>query len=267
MEYTVGEVARLAGITVRTLHHYDEVGLLRPSGRTAAGYRLYDRTDLVRLQRILGYRELGVALDKIVAVLDDPDVDPLEHLRQQHALLTDRAGRLHEQLAAIEKTMEAYAMGIQLNPEEMFEVFGDVDPTEHSAEAEQRWGDTDGYRESKRRTSSYTKEDWKQLMAAGEEVEQRLLQAMSGGRPPTSTEAMDAAEAHRRNLDRWFYDCSFAMHRSLADMYLADPRFTAHYDDRAPGLAAYVHDAIHANADRADRPAGDPTTPTTPGSR
>ncbi|MGI8698403.1 MAG: MerR family transcriptional regulator [Mycobacteriales bacterium] len=251
MDYTVGEVARLAGVTVRTLHHYDEVGLLRPSGRTAAGYRLYGPADLLRLQRILGYREVGFGLDKIAALLDDPGLDPLQHLREQHALLTDRVGRLHQQLAAIEKTMEAHQMGIQLNPEEMFEVFGGFDPTEHAAEAEQRWGDTDAYRQPGRRTSSYTKEDWKEIMAAGEEVEQRLLSAMQSGQLPTSTDAMDAAEAHRRNLDRWFYDCSSAMHRGLADMYVADPRFTAHYDDRAPGLAAYLHDAIHANADRA----------------
>ncbi len=267
MDYTVGDVARLAGITVRTLHHYDEVGLLRPSGRTAAGYRRYGQRDLERLQRILGYRELGFGLDKIAAVLDDPTVDPLEHLRQQHALLTDRVGRLQQQLAAIEKTMEAQQMGIRLDPEEMFEVFGDVDPTEHAAEVERRWGDTDAYRESHRRTSSYTKSDWKQIQSAGEGVEQALQRAMSAGLPATSQEAMDAAEAHRQHISRWFYALDYPMHRGLADMYVADPRFTAHYEERAPGLAAYVHDAIHANADRADRSSAGPTTPTMPAPR
>ncbi len=141
-------------------------------------------------------------------------------------------------------------MGIQLNPEEMFEVFGDFDPTEHEAEVQERWGDTDAYRESRRRTTSYTTEDWVRIKTDQEEVEMRLLLAMQAGHGPTSTEAMDAAEAHRANISRWFYDCDYAVHRGLADMYVADPRFTASYDQRAPGLAAFVHDAIHANANR-----------------
>ena len=252
MDRSVGEVARLAGVTVRTLHHYDEVGLLRPSGRSAAGYRVYGDDDLVRLQHILGYRELGFALDAIAGILDDPELDPVDHLRQQHALVMDRIGRLQQQLAAIEKALEARQMGILLNPEEMFEVFGDFDPAEHEAEAQERWGDTGAYRESRRRTSSYGKADWLQIKAESEETVARLLRAMQEGLAPTSTEAMDAAEAHRASISRWFYDCDYAMHRGLADMYVADPRFTAHYDDKAPGLAAYVHDAVHANADRAD---------------
>jgi DNA-binding transcriptional MerR regulator len=251
VDRSVGEVAKLAGVSVRTLHHYDEVGLLRPSDRSAAGYRVYSDDDLARLQHILGYRELGFGLDAIAAILDDPELNPVEHLRRQHGLLTGRVDRLQRQLAAIEKTLEARQMGIQLNPEEMFEVFGDFDPTQHETEAQQRWGDTDAFRESRRRTSSYTKEDWVRIKADQEDVETRLLRAMQSGLDPTSTEAMDAAEAHRANITRWFYDCEYAIHRGLADMYVADPRFTANYDNRAPGLAAYVHDAIHANADRA----------------
>lgn len=90
-QHPVGEVARLAGVTVRTLHHYDEIGLLRPTGRSAAGYRLYDRADLERLQQILCYRELGFELDKIAAILDDPDTDPVDHLRRQHEHLSSAA--------------------------------------------------------------------------------------------------------------------------------------------------------------------------------
>ena len=251
MERSVGDVARLAGVTVRTLHHYDEVGLLRPSARSAAGYRVYDDGDLVRLQQILGYRELGLALDAIAEILDDPQLDPVEHLRRQHALLTDRIGRLQDQLAAIEKTLEARQMGIQLDPDEMFEVFGDFDPAEHEAEAQERWGDTDAYRGSQRRTSSYTQDDWLHIKAEGEVIEGRLLRAMQAGLDPSGPEAMDAAEAHRASITRWFYDCDYDVHRGLADMYVADPRFAAHYDDRAAGLAAFVRDAVHANADRA----------------
>jgi hypothetical protein len=142
-------------------------------------------------------------------------------------------------------------MGISLNPEEMFEVFGESDPREHHAEAQQRWGETDAYRQSRRRTSSYTKQDWLQIKAASEQVEDGLLDAMTAGLPPDSPEAMEAAEAHRANISRWYYDCDHDIHRGLGEMYLSDPRFAAHYEDRAPGLAAYVCAAIAANADRA----------------
>lgn len=247
---TVGTVARLAGITVRTLHHYDEVGLLHPTGRTAAGYRVYGDDDLLRLQRILAYRELGLALEDIAAVLDDPAIDPVAHLRAQHALVSARIERLRRQLTAIERTMEARQMGIQLDPEEMFEVFGEHDPSAHEAEVEQRWGDTEAYRESRRRTTRYTKADWQACQAEGGAAVQSMLAAMSAGLPPSSPEAMAGAEAHRAHIDRWFYPCSHQMQCGLADMYLADPRFSAFYEDVAPGLAQYVHDAIHANAAR-----------------
>ena len=251
MSYTVGEVARFAGVTVRTLHHYDEVGLLSPTGRTAAGYRLYADADLQRLQQIRCYRELGFGLDDIAAILDDPRNDPIDHLRRQHALLTDHIERLEAMVAAVEMTMEARKMGISLNPEEMFEVFGDEDPSQYADEAEQRWGETDAYKESQRRVSSYTKDDWLRIKEEGADVERRLAAALASGAPADSEEAMDAAEAHRLQIDRWFYETSYEMHRGLGDMYIADPRFTEHYEKVAPGLAQYVRDAIHANADRA----------------
>src|SRR5215467_13457228 len=154
MSYTVGQVAGLAGVTVRTLHHYDDIGLLSPGGRSHAGYRRYGEPDLERLQQIMFYRELGFSLDDITAMLDDPHADPGAHLSRQHTLLTSRMARLGQMVEAVEKAMEAHKMGISLTPEERFEVFGDNDPGRYADEAEQRWGDTDAYRESQRRTRS-----------------------------------------------------------------------------------------------------------------
>jgi MerR family transcriptional regulator, thiopeptide resistance regulator len=250
MRFSVGAVARFAGISVRTLHHYDHVGLLVPTARSPAGYREYTTADLERLQRILCYRELGFGLDKIAAILDDPDVDPVDHLRRQHAALTGQVERLQAMIHAIEKTLEARKMGINLTPDELFEVFGDVDPTEHAEEAEQRWGDTDAWRESQRRTASYDKHDWLAVKAEAQDLNQRFVAAMRAGDAATSQTAMDIAEAHRRHISRWFYDCPVQMHRHLAELYVSDQRFTAHYDEQAPGLARYVHAAITANADR-----------------
>ena len=242
--YTVGQVAALARVTVRTLHHYDEIGLLVPGDRSAAGYRRYSGDDLARLQRILFYRELGFGLDEITKILDDPDSDPLDHLRRQHGLLTERAERLIELIGTVEKTMEAHAMGIRLTPDEMFEVFGDDDPIKHAAEAEHRWGDTDAYRESARRTSAYSKDDWLRIRSETDAITRAFATAMQGGHPADSAEALAAARAHRAHIAQTYYALTPEMHGGLAEMYVGDDRFMRTYEDVAPGLAQYVHDAI-----------------------
>jgi DNA-binding transcriptional MerR regulator len=247
--HSVGEVARLSGVSVRTLHHYDEIGLFHPGGRTPAGYRSYDDADLERLHRILGYRELGFGLDEIAALLDG-DLDPVDHLKRQRELVLGRVERLRRLLDTIERTMEAHAMGIKLTSPEMFEVFGDHDPTEYADEVRERWGDAEAYRQFRERTSRYTKADWQAMKDEGTGVQQRLAGLFAAGVPAVAAEAMDAAEAHRRHITCWFYDCSPAMHRGLGEMFLGDPRFTRTYERIAPGLAKYVQDAVLANADR-----------------
>src|SRR5215216_2671339 len=166
----VGEVAALAGVTVRTLHHYDRIGLLSPSGRTSTGYRQYGQADLDRLHQVLLYRELGFPLEQVATLLDDPSADPEEHLRRQHRLLRERLERTQAMVAAVEKEMEARQMGISLTPEERFEVFGEQDPAQYAAEAEERWGETEAWAQSQRRTSAYTKEDWVRIKQEGEDL-------------------------------------------------------------------------------------------------
>ena len=251
MSYSVGQVAGLAGVTIRTLHHYDKIGLLSPSGRSAAGYRIYEEADLERLQQILFYRELEFALEEIATIVDDQHTDAVGHLRRQRGLLTKRIERLRAMVAAIDHEMEAKTMGIQLTPEERLEVFGGFNPEDYAEEAEQRWGGTEAYRQSQRRVATYTKEDWLRIKAEEEEVRANLAAAFAAGWGPDSDEALAAAEAHRRHISRWFYDCSHETHRGLGEMYVNDERFRAHYDALAPGLAQFIRDATHANADRA----------------
>ncbi|MGA3487304.1 MerR family transcriptional regulator [Micromonosporaceae bacterium DT55] len=248
MDHPVGEVARLAGVTVRTLHHYDEIGLLSPRGRTHAGYRRYDDADLARLQQILFYRELGFSLEEIAAILDDPAADATAHLRRQHELLTARISRLQEMAAAVELALEAEKMGMSLTPEERFDVFGDQDPQQYAEETKQRWGGTDAYRESARRAGQHSKEDWLRIKAENEDWNRRFTEVMAAGAPAGGPAAMALAEEHRQHICRWFYDCSYEMHTALADMYLADARFTETYEKIRPGMAAYLAEAIHANA-------------------
>ncbi|MGN9792022.1 MerR family transcriptional regulator [Streptomyces sp. OZ13] len=250
MSYSVGQVARFAGVTVRALHHYDEIGLLRPSGRSGSGHRRYDDADLDRLQQILFYRELGFPLEEVAALLDDPDADPQAHLRRQHELLSARITRLKEMAAAVERAMEAKKMGINLTPEEKFEVFGDFDPDEYAEETEQRWGGTDAYEESRRRTASYTKEDWLRIQREADEITRRFVALMDAGEEPESQAAMDVAEDHRRWISSHHYTCTYEIHTGLAEMYVADERFTRNIDKARPGLAAYEREAILANAVR-----------------
>jgi DNA-binding transcriptional MerR regulator len=246
--YTVGTAARLGGVTIRTLHHYERIGLLIPSSRSSAGYRLYSESDLDRLTRILYYRELGFALEDIAALLDGTG-NVAEHLERQHKLLTERLRRLQAMVASIDREMEAMMTGNDLTPEDKLEIFGaDYDPSWED-EAEQRWGNTEAWKQSQARTKRFSKDDWRRLKADADAFNARLVQAYTSGAAPDSEQAMALAEDHRAGIEQ-FYDCSYAMHRGLADMYLADERFTRTYEDLAPGLAQWVHDAIHANADR-----------------
>jgi MerR family transcriptional regulator, thiopeptide resistance regulator len=246
--YTVSDLARMSGITVRTLHHYDEIGLLVPSARSSAGYRAYSRGDVERLGHVLAYRACGVPLADIRALLDDEDLERAEHLGRQLALLRTRAADLDRQLKALTRAWEAATMGINLDPVEILEVFGENDPTQYAGEAEEKWGSTDAYRESHRRTSSYTKEDWQRERDESAAIEEELAACLRAGLPTDSEGARLAAERHRLHIDTWFYPCSHDMQVGLADMYVADARFTARYDEREPGLAEYLRDAIYANA-------------------
>jgi MerR family transcriptional regulator, thiopeptide resistance regulator len=251
MSYSVGELAQLAGVTVRTLHHYDEIGLLTPMDRTRAGYRRYTPADAERLHRILVYRQLGFDLARIAEILDDPDTDAMQHLRRQHELLRSEQRRLDGVIRSVEALMNAKKTGIDLTPDEMREVFGSFDPGQHADEAEERWGGTEAYRESQRRAASYDKAKWLEIRDEADAIHRELAAALADGQPADGPAAMDLAERHRQHIGRWFYDCTVEIHAGLAEMYVADPRFAQTYETIAPGLSRYLRDAIQANAARA----------------
>jgi len=241
-------MAHLSGVTVRTLHHYDQVGLLVPGARSPAGYRLYDDADVERLSQILVYRSAGVALTDIGALLATDGTPREAHLRRQIDLLDKRRDHLDRQRAVLMKALEAMSMGMNLDPDEIFEVFGEDDPRQYESETEERWGGTAEYADSWRRTSAYTKQDWQRAQADADGVVAEFMRCKGSGLSADSAEAMAAAERHRQNITTWYYDCTYEMQVGLAEMYLADPRFMAYYEKRMPGLTQYVHDAIVANA-------------------
>ena len=243
-ELTVGATAELVGVSVRTLHHWDQVGLARPAIRTAAGYRCYTSADVARLHQVLLYRELGFPLEEIATLLDDPTADALAHLRRQRELLLERVNRLHTMVASVDRMMEVHGMGQQLSAAEQAEIFGDNwVGEEYAQEAEQRWGDTDAWAQSQSRTASYTADDWREVKAETDAMEAAFADALTRGVAPGTAEAAALAERHRASIDR-FYDCSPEMQANIAETYVTDDRFRAHYDAVAPGLAQYVRDVV-----------------------
>jgi MerR family transcriptional regulator, thiopeptide resistance regulator len=244
---TVGAVASLTGVSVRTLHHFDHIGLVVPSVRTPAGYRGYTDADIERLHLVLVYRSVGLPLDEIRALLDDADADVLAHLQRQHTLLLEQADRLEHTIKAVEELMNAHREGIQLTAEEQVEIFGTTAfGEEYAAEAEQRWGDTDAWKQSQQRVSTFSKQDWIDIKEENDALLEALAHAKRSGVEPGSTAADGLAARHRASIER-YYECGDEMHRCLVEMYLADERFTRYYDDVEPGLTQYVHDIVVAS--------------------
>ncbi|WP_435693940.1 MerR family transcriptional regulator [Streptosporangium nondiastaticum] len=245
---------------MRTLHHYDKAGLLSPSERSHAGYRLYSDADLARLQQILFYRELGFSLDEIAAIFKEPQANAVEHLRARQRQLSEEIARLQRLAEVAERAIEVQQTGVSLTPEERFEVFGEITfDLSYATEAEQKWAHSEGRREAMARAAAHTKEDWRRLMGEATAWRAELLAAFDDGEPSNGERAMDLAEEHRLHISRWFTTCPPDMHRRIADDFVADPRAFALVvppSQQRPGLAAYMCKAVHANA---ARHAGGPT--------
>ncbi len=248
--YRVKDVARLTGVSIRTLHHYDAIGLLVPRGRTAGGYRLYTEADLLRLQQILIGRELGLPLEEIRRSLDDPRFDRKAALLDQRQRLCVRAREAEAMIRAIDTALAAIDDGAGRGEVAMEDLFDGFDPSRYEDEARQRWGGTDAFVECGKRTKRYTPDDWKTLKAEQGAVYESAAAALKAGKAPSSVEAMDIAERHRLGIDRWFYPCSHTMHEGLASMYESDDRFRQTIDKYGEGLTTFLAEAIRANAAR-----------------
>ena len=246
-ELTVGQVAGLVGVSVRTLHHWDEIGLVVPSARSWAGYRLYEPDDVARIHRVLVYRENGMPLAEVARILDDPDVDATAHLARQRELLQHRIAHLTRMLRAVDTMMEKNSMGENLTPQQQAEILGaEWDPA-WQEEAEERWGDSDEWAQAAARKAAMTRQDWARVAEETEALETDLANAMREGVVPGSERANALAERHRAGIDRWF-DTTYSKQVLIARGYVADSRFTAYYDKRESGLAAWIKEIIDANA-------------------
>jgi DNA-binding transcriptional MerR regulator len=248
--YQVKDVAAITSISIRTLHHYDEIGLLVPSGRTSAGYRLYTDADLLRLQQILIGRALGLPLEDIRRSLDDPRFDRRAALVDQRNRLKDRARQTDAMIRAIDVALAALTGSRQQGEMNMAELFEGFDAAQYEEEARRQWGHTDAFVESEKRTKQYRPEDWQAIKVSQAAVYDAACAAMKAGKSPSDAAVMDIAERHRLSIDRWFYPCSHAMHRGLASLYESDDRFRQGIDKYGEGLTTFLAEAIRANAAR-----------------
>lgn len=255
---TIGRVAALTGLTVRALHHYDDIGLVSPSQRSAAGYRLYTAEDLQRLRQVLLFRELGFALDAVRELIDAPPERRRAALVEQRTALEARLRHGETVLKAVDATLQTFDGDDTMNtghdaghePERMFDGYDRFRNGEYAEEARERWGDTDHWKISQARARGYSKDDWTRIQAEADDITHGFLTAMQQGEAADADAAMALAESHREHIARHHYPCSHAMHANVAAMYIADPRFQAHYDAHGEGLAAYIEAAVRANAAR-----------------
>ncbi|MEU8892685.1 MerR family transcriptional regulator [Streptomyces sp. NPDC048442] len=245
---TVGRTAALVGVSVKTLHHWDAIGLVLPSGRTPAGYRVYSGEDVARLHRVLVYRELGLPLTEIGRILDDPATPVRHHLRRQRSELLDRISRLQEMVGAVDSMLEASRTGMRLTIQEQAELFGDDWQPGWVEEAEERWGDTAQWAQYAERAAGMTPQDWQRVAASTEALEADLAAAGRAGVAPGSDPANALAERHRAQLSTYF-DCTHSMHVCIGRRFVDEPGYSDHYDGLAPGLTGWLRDVIFANAE------------------
>ena len=252
MEYTVKELADLAGVTPRTLRWYDREGLLHPARLTPAGYRLYGPEEVDRLQQVLFYRELGLGLSAIRSLLDDPAYDRQAALQSHLRELEARRARLDALILTVQKTLRDEKGGTRRSDREKFECFKSRLLQEHEtaygAEVRARYGDQEADR-AYARLSALTWEEYRSWEALGDRILAELAAAVRSGADPAGEAGAALAELHREWLGFSWEVYTPQAHRGLGELYVTDPRFTAYYDWEGPGCAAFLSRAIAAYTD------------------
>lgn len=241
-KYTVQQLARLANITVRTLHYYDEIGLLKPSFIEENGYRYYEEKELLRLQQILFFRELEFTLADIKAILNSKKYNQKDALSEQKKLLELKRKRVAGLIKTIDDSLKTGKGGGNMQTIKMFSGFSDADIQKYKDEAKKRWGDTQAWKQSEARTKHWTNQDYKQEAERVREFTKILADNMLKGY--TSDEFQRLIDQHYQSIQK-DYDCPLDMYKSLGELYVQDPKFTKYYDSVRPGLAEFMREAIN----------------------
>lgn len=239
MRLQVSEMAKLCGVSVRTLHYYDEIGLLHPETAAGSGYRWYGAAEVSRMQQILFFRELDFPLKEIAAILSDPHYDRQQALERQKELLTMKRDRLDNLLRLLDRELKGETTM-------SFQEFDTSDIEAHrekyAAEVKERWGGTEAYRESEARTAQYTKEDFDAQMQGIQAIFARF--AALRREDPAASEVQALVGEWQQFITDHYYNCTKEILAGLGQMYTADERFRENLDQNGKGTAEFMSRAI-----------------------
>ena len=236
MNMQIREFAEYTGVSVRTLHYYDEIGLLRPAHvDRSSGYRFYDEASLLRMQEILFYRELDFPLKAIADILSSPNYDKATVLKEQKQLLKLKKERLERLIAAIDDAVKG---------ENVMSAFDNSKFETYKAEAQERWGNTDAYKEHAQKTKGYSKDKWSGLAADMDAIFREFALCMKNGTDHKAEEAQNLVKKLQNHITVNYYTCTKPILSGLGQMYVADERFRQNIDKHADGTAAFASEAI-----------------------
>ena len=236
MKMQIKEFADFTGVSVRTLHYYDEIGLLRPAFvDRATGYRFYDENSLLRMQEILFYRELDFSLKSIGEILSSPNYDKSKALNEQKQLLTLKKERLERLISAIDGAVKG---------KNVMKAFDNSEFEKHKAEAREKWGKTDAYKEHAERTKNYSKQKWNDLAEGMDHIMAEFAICMKNGEEPDSAEAQNLVKLLQSHITENYYLCTNEILAGLGQMYVADERFRNNIHKNADGTATFICKAI-----------------------
>ncbi len=236
MKMQIKEFAEFTGVSVRTLHYYDEIGLLVPAFvDKVTGYRFYDENSLLRMQEILFFRELEFTLKNIGEILSSPNYDKNKVLIEQKHLLTLKKERLERLISAIDGAVKG---------ENVMKAFNNSEFEKYKFEAKEKWGKTDAYKEHTERTKNYSQQKWNDLAVGMDRIMAEFAMCMKKAETPDSVEAQSLVEMLQKHITDNYYVCTNDILKGLGQMYVADERFTNNIDKHADGTAAFICEAI-----------------------
>ncbi len=236
MKMQIKEFAKFTGVSVRTLHYYDEIGLLPPASvDKSTGYRFYDEESLLRMQEILFYRELDFSLKSIGEILSSPNYDKSKALQEQKHLLTLKKERLERLISAIDGAVKG---------ENIMKAFDNSDFEKYKAEAKEKWGTTDAYKEHAERTGNYSKQKWNDLAGEMDRIMAVFAVCMKKGEAADSAEAQSLVKMLQDHITGNYYLCTNEVLAGLGQMYIADERFKNNIDKHADSTAMFICEAI-----------------------
>lgn len=244
--YKISEVATISGVSIRTLQYYDKIDLLKPKIINDVGYRFYTDAEIELLQQILFFKELDFSLEDIKRILNSDNYNKEKSLKGQKQLLIEKQKRLEKIIETLDKTIKSMNGGEKMTKKDMFKGFDNSYLEKHKAEyakeAKKLYGESDAYKESQRKTSKYSSEDWNNVMDEANEIYKELAKEMD--KTPDDMAVQELVEKWRNYISNNFYDCKIEIFRGLADLYIADERFKNNIDKFGEGLAEFLSKAI-----------------------